>query len=190
LDDRQLVGKLLKKNREAENYFFRTYRERLYHTCVALLGYQDPEAEDITQEAFIIALEKLREFEFRSSLYTWLYRICVNLCYDRIRKRGRQAARLEEDLEVLAGPAAVAAQDREEEDAVTNQRLEVVEAQKALLGEPCRGLLESRDRQQKSYAQLSVVLKVPIGTVMSRLARCRESLKQLVIKALEKDKTS
>src|ERR1035438_8896787 len=74
LEDRQLVEKLLAKDTDAENYFFRIYRDKLYKVCVYLLGYQDPEAEDITQEAFLAALRKLPEFEFRSSLYTWLYR--------------------------------------------------------------------------------------------------------------------
>ena len=53
------------------------------------------------------------------------------------------------------------------------------------MGEPCRGLLNLRDSQGKSYALISETLKVPMGTVMSRLARCRETLKQMVLQALE-----
>jgi RNA polymerase sigma-70 factor (ECF subfamily) len=185
LDDRQLVQKLLAKDREAENYFFRAYRDKLYNTSVHFLGYQDPEAEDVTQEAFLRALHKLSEFEFRSSLYTWLFRICVNLCYERIRKRKRQVAHLEEELETLTGPEAVSRQEREEENAEKNRLLELVETQKGRLGEFCRGLLEQRDRLQKSYAEISLDLKVPMGTVMSRISRCREALKRLVLEALQ-----
>lgn len=188
MDDRQLVQKLLAKDWEAENTFFCTYRDKLYRTCVSLLGYQDPDAEDVTQEAFLVALRKLPEFEFRSSLYTWLYRICVNLCYERIKKRWRQVSHLEEELETLAGPAAEARQGREKEEAERSKMLELVEGQKKLLGDPCRNLLELRDGQTKSYAQISLVLKIPMGTVMSRIARCREALKQLVLKALKGEK--
>lgn len=185
MDDRQLVQKLLAKDWEAENAFFRAYRDKLYRTCVSLLGYQDPDAEDVTQEAFLVALRKLPEFEFRSSLYTWLYRICVNLCYERIKKRWRQVAHLEEELEAIAEPASVARESRAKEETEKNKILELVEGQKKLLGDPCRNLLELRDGQAQSYAQISHILKVPMGTVMSRIARCREALKQLVLKAME-----
>ena len=185
LEDRQLVEKLLARDKEAELYFFRTYREKLSKICVYVLGYQDPEAEDVTQETFMIAIKKLHQFEFRSSFYTWLYRICVHLCYDRIKRRGRQVAHLQEDLEALAGPLSEDRQEREEENLEKNKKLELLETQKKLMGEPCRGLLNLRDSQGKSYALISETLKVPMGTVMSRLARCRETLKQMVLQALE-----
>lgn len=184
MDDRQLVQKLLDKDEEAENHFFRTYREKLYKVCVYVLGYQDPDAEDITQEAFIVALRKLPEFEFRSSLYSWLYRICTFLCYERLEKRGKQVAYLQEELETLAGPGSIARQRREEEELEKNKMLELLETQKGLLGDACRGLMDLRDDQKKSYAQISEALKVPMGTVMSRLARCREVLKQLLLRAM------
>jgi RNA polymerase sigma-70 factor (ECF subfamily) len=185
LEDRLLVQKLLAKDEEAELYFFRTYREKIYKVCVYILGYQDPEAEDLTQETFLIALQKLHQFEFRSSLYTWLYRVCVHLCYGRVNLRERQVAHLQEDLEFLAGPLSVSRQRKEEEDGEKKKRLELLLTQKGLMGEPCRSLLDLRDMEGKSYAEISENLKVPMGTVMSRLARCRETLKQLVIRALK-----
>jgi RNA polymerase sigma factor (sigma-70 family) len=185
LDDRQLVQQLLAKDEKAEQYFFHAYKDRLYKLCVSLLGYQDPEAEDVLQESFIAALEKLPEFEFRSSLYSWLYRICLNHCYNRLRARKRQVVRQEEELEVLAGPLAVDKDRRKTEETKLQAMLEVVETQRSLLGKACRGLLEMRENEEKSYAEIADSLKVPIGTVMSRLARCKEALKQLVLKALK-----
>src|SRR5260221_6145847 len=137
LEDRQLVQNLLAGDAEAERTFFHTYRDRMYRACVYLLGYQDPDAEDVTQEAFIVALRKLPEFEFRSSLFSWLYRICVNLWYDRMEKRRRQVAHLQEELETLAGPLAQDRQRSEEESDVRDKRLKVLEEQKKFLGAPC-----------------------------------------------------
>jgi RNA polymerase sigma-70 factor (ECF subfamily) len=185
LEDRLLVEKLLAKDREAENFFFRTYREKLYKTCVYILGYQDPDAEDITQETFLAALRKLPEFEFRSSLYTWLYRICVYLCYERLEKRRRQLGQEEEALEALAGPVSLARQQRDEETAEKNMMLALMEEKRELLGVPCRELLNMRDQEDQSYAQISKAIKAPIGTVMSRLARCKETLRRLMAEALE-----
>ena len=187
MDDRELVQRLIAKDEQAERYFFRTYREKLYKTCVYILGYQDPEAEDVAQEAFMVALRKLPEFEFRSGLNRWLYRICVFLCYERIRKRKRQVVQLESELESLS-VSALAQQERiQEEESEQKRRLELVRAQRDLMGNPCRDLLKLWDEDNQSYSVIAETLKLPIGTVMSRLARCKESLKQLVLSALREE---
>lgn len=105
-DEKELVQKILAGDPKAQAFFYAENAPRLYPVCVHFLGYQDPDAEDIVQQTFLIALQKLRAFEFRSSLYTWLDHICVNLCYERLRKRKRELASLSEDLEKLTQPQA------------------------------------------------------------------------------------
>jgi RNA polymerase sigma-70 factor, ECF subfamily len=185
LEDRELVEKLLTKDDGAYRHFYGTYRDKIYKACVYLLGYQDPDAEDVTQEVFLAALNQLPQFEFRSTLYHWLYRIAMYLCYERIRKRRRLVSSLDEDLESAAVPLAGGHPDRDREETERRRMLEVVESQREMMGEPCKGLLDLREKQQKSYAQIADALKVPIGTVMSRLARCKEALKNLVLRALK-----
>lgn len=184
MEDRELVQKLIAKDPEAESYFFHTYKEKLYQACVYLLGYQDPEAEDIAQEAFIVALRKLPEFEFRSSLYRWLYRICVFLCYKRIRSRKRQVTLLDEQLEDLSSPLALDREFQDEQKAQTQKVIQLIRSQRDLMGNLCRDLLKLRDEEEKSYGMIAEALKIPIGTVMSRLARCKEALKELVLRAV------
>ena len=154
-------------------------------TCALPICYQDPDAEDVTQEVFIAALKQLPQFEFRSSLYHWLYRIAMYLCYERIRKRRRLVVSLEDDLETAATGLSMRRQDDVNEETEKKKMLEVVTAQKESMGDPCRSLLDLREKQEKSYAQIAEALKVPIGTVMSRLARCKEALKALVLRALK-----
>jgi len=185
LDDRELVQKLIAKDPQAERYFFQTYKDKVYQACSYLLGYRDPEAEDTAQEAFIIALRKLPEFEFRSSLNRWLYRICVFLCYERIRKRRRQVTHLDWELDNLSAPLSLQKQRRQEEEEEKARMAGIIRSQRDLMGEPCKDLLRLRDEEDHSYAQLSEALKVPIGTVMSRLSRCKEALKRLVLDALK-----
>lgn len=185
MDDRELVQKLLAKDKDAQSVFFNTYRERLYRSCVHLLGYQDPEAEDIVQEAFISAFRQIPQFQFKSSLYHWLYRICMYLCWERVRKRNRQVAILDEELEALANPAAMEHEQGKRQEDEKKGLLKLIASQRDLLGEPCKGLLELRDVKGESYSKISKAVKIPIGTVMSRLSRCKEALKQMVLKALE-----
>ncbi|HET9869260.1 MAG TPA: RNA polymerase sigma factor [bacterium] len=184
MEDRELVGRLLAKDEEAFRYFYDAYQTKIYKACSYLLGYQDPDAEDLAQEVFLAALKQLPRFEFRSSLYHWLYRIAMYLCYERVRRRRRMVASEEEALETAALSGARDRQDKAEEENEKKRMTEILTRQKELLGEPCRGLLDLRDGQSLSYARIADVLRVPIGTVMSRLARCRESLKALFLKAL------
>jgi len=187
MEDRILVQKLLAKDEEAQRYFFKTYREKLFKVCTYILGYKDPEAEDVAQEAFMVALRKLPEFEFRSSLNRWLYRICVFLCYERIRKRKRQVLQLESELEGLSLSALAEQERRKEEESGRQRMVELVREQRDRMGEPCQGLLKRWGEENQSYALIAEALKIPIGTVMSRLARCKEALKQLVLGKLQED---
>jgi RNA polymerase sigma-70 factor (ECF subfamily) len=184
LDDRLLVQKILAKDAEAERYFFHNYRDRLYKAGAYLLGAGDREVEDVIQETFIAAFQQLPQFEFRSSLSTWLVRICMNRCYERIRQRQRQIVRFEEELEEISGAHSVEKERQKEEDAEKHEMMSVIENQKEIMGDPCRGLLKMRDEEERSYADISKALKIPMGTVMSRLARCKETLKKLVLQAL------
>jgi RNA polymerase sigma-70 factor (ECF subfamily) len=185
LEDRELVQKLLAKDEQAYRYFYQTYQERIYRASVCLLGYQDPDAEDITQDVFLAALQQLPQFEFRSSLYHWLNRICMYLCFERVRKRRRLVVGLEGDLEAAARSAFPGPGNPGPDEKEKQEMLQLIEDQKQRMGDPCKSLLDLREAQQKSYAQIAVSLKVPIGTVMSRLARCKETLKNLVLKALK-----
>lgn len=185
MDDRELVQRLLAKDEKAQQYFFDTYWNKLYKACVYVLGYKDPEAEDVAQEAFLVALRKLPEFEFRSTLHHWLFRICTFLCYERIRMRKKKLVHLQENIDDLPYAVQVNHGQRREEEVEKKRMIELVAQLRERMGEPCQSLLRLRDEEDRSYAHIAEILKVPLGTVMSRLARCKEALKKLVLSALE-----
>ncbi len=178
--ERDLVKKILSGDKEAQTRFYQENARRLYPICVHFLGYQDLEAEDLVQEAFLIAFRKLAQFEFRSSLYTWMAHICVNLCYERLRKRKRELGTLHEDLERMSQPQAGIRLQEEQLEAEKRSQLETLDRLMKSMSEKCRQVLELRDRQGISYIDLSRKLKMPPGTVMSQLARCRQALKSLL----------
>ena len=66
--------------------------------------------------------------------------------------------------------------------------MRALEKGKEGLGKPCRDLLILRDEGAKSYVEIGEILRVPMGTVMSRLARCRETLKELVRRVISGEK--
>ena len=181
MDDRELVQKILQGDEEAKTHFFVTYRERLYRNCVYLLGYQDPEAEDVVQETFITAFEKLPKFEFRSSLSTWLTQICIFKCHNRYRQRAKLVSQEDAELDHLlrsANKDQQEARDREQED--RSQKIAIIQKCLEKLGRDCADVVRLRELQGKSYIEVGKELKMPLGTVMSRLSRCKKALKLLV----------
>lgn len=185
MDEKKLVEAVLNKDPLAEREFYETHRARLYRLATCILGYRDGDVEDAVQETFLTAFQHLHEFEFKSTLYTWLYRICVFRCYERLRARKRQVASLDTEMELLARKAALAAA---EETPASDHRAydDLLRREREAIGGKCRELLRLRDQENRSYAAIAEILKVPIGTVMSRLSRCKEQFKERVAKAARK----
>lgn len=188
MDERKLVERVLKGEERARTEFYQAYKQKLYSFCVYFMGANDPEIDDILQEAFIAAFEKLPQFEFRSSLDTWLTQICIHKCYRHFRQRSRVTAQAQEDLEGLLKPRAVEAADQAERSDEKKERLALLEKALSGIGEPCRTILELRTKGEASYIEIGRKLKIPMGTVMSRLARCTAALKVEVERLLQERK--
>ncbi len=185
MEERELVQKILQGDEKAKAEFFVTHREKLYRNCVYLLGYQDPEAEDVVQEVFITAFEKLPEFEFRSSLSTWLTQICIYKCHNRFRQRTKLVNQEHADLDVLLRSSAM---EREETQDREKEKRRVIEKCLEKIGKECREVIEQRELQEKSYIEVGKALKIPLGTVMSRLSRCKKALRLLVEQYLKDER--
>ncbi len=180
LDERKLVERVLKGEEGARTEFYQAYRQKLYSFCVYFMGANDPEIEDILQEAFMAAFQKLPQFEFRSALDTWLTQICIHRCYRHFRKRGRVTAQAEEDLEGLLQPRSLEVAEQADRSREKKEKLLILDKALKGIGDPCRQILELRAKEEASYIEVSRILKIPLGTVMSRLARCTEALKREV----------
>ena len=97
LNEQELLSALRNRDADAFAILFETYSDRIYRLAVGLLE-DESEAEGVVQDAFIRLFEKLDQFEGRSKLGTWLYRVAYNLCQDRLRKR-RPVSSLAIDLD-------------------------------------------------------------------------------------------
>ena len=147
-----------------------------------LLG--DPEeAKDLSQEVFIQVYRRLSTFEGRSSLKTWIYRIVLNRCRNRLRfwrRHRRDRSMPIEDLQP-GQEAKVAARTPSESPLDSLERREVgASVQAALLRVSFdhRAILLLREADDLSCAQIAATLGVREGTVKSRLARAREALRR------------
>lgn len=166
--DAELLAAHAGGDRHAFGELVHRHRDRLW--AVALRTLRDPdEAADALQEAFISAFRAAGSFRAESQVTTWLHRIVVNACLDRVRRRNaRPTSPLPE-----AGPHELAAPRDEIGDRET--RLAVHEALAVLPAEQ-RAAIVLVDVHGYSVAETATILGVAEGTVKSRCARGRAKL--------------
>jgi RNA polymerase sigma-70 factor (ECF subfamily) len=147
-----------------------TLLPRLRRFAYGLTGSLD-DGDDLTQAACEKALRSLEQFTPGTRLDSWMYRIAQNLWIDRRRSQQAQREQSVEpaDLEGLA--TADAAQEMDRRLDLADVRREV-----ALLPEDQRAVLLLVSVEGCGYRQAAEILEIPIGTVMSRLARARLAL--------------
>ncbi len=165
--DSDLLRRHVQGDSEAFGQLFRRHRERLWAVALRTLGDQE-EAADALQDAMISAFRRAADFRGESAVTTWLHRIVVNACLDRVRRR---AARPTVPL-VDTEPSPVAPVD-------SDTALDV-RAALARLPVEQRAALVLVDVQGYSVAEAAVILDVAEGTVKSRCARGRARLAALL----------
>jgi RNA polymerase sigma-70 factor (ECF subfamily) len=179
IEEEALVKRVIAGDPSAEEFFFKLHRPRLHRASMYFLGGGDAEAEDIVQEAFMIAIPKLPQYIFKAPIHAWLRQICLRLCYARLRSRKRLVMSPESDLELQMQGMAV---DRVQADALEEMRQgQMIELSDRItrLNPASRLITELRSLKGLSYAAISRLLEIPLGTVMSRLARARDQMRQM-----------
>src|SRR5437879_2989937 len=176
-DDRDLVGRARRGDREAFTQLIVQYQVPLYNMALRMVGRPD-DAADIAQEAFLRAWEEirtLREAPFKS----WLFQIAANLCYDHFR-RGRRYGVMPEDDQTSTSNVVglgVATPDPQE-CAEANERTRLVRDCIQALDHDMRIAIVLRDVNGMAYDEIAAVLRVPLGTVKSRIARARAQVQK------------
>lgn len=168
--DRDLLSAHCAGDQDAFGELFRRHRDQMW--ALALRTTRDPEmAADAVQEAFISAFRGADSFRGEAAVTTWLHRIVVNACLDRLRRVKPVAHLPDADLAVLADP-------RDHHHSV-EVRLDVRDALDQL-PEGQRTALILVDMHGLSIAEAADILKVAEGTVKSRCARGRAAMLPLL----------
>lgn len=164
------------------------YNSRIYNTILRICANADDAAE-LTQETFVKVIENISDFEGRSSFYTWVFRIAVNLTLN-YRQRGSRLALVSLDAEndeeseqaKEALKTILESDDSPDPAAVTANKELCQIVLKALdkLDDAQRAVIILRDIEGMNYEQISQVLEIEMGTVKSRLSRARGALREIL----------
>ena len=188
IDDSALVERCRQGDSAAMEQLILKYQDRIYNVILRICANTD-DATELTQDTFVKIIEKINEFEGRSSFYTWAFRIAVNLtlnyCQRSVRLKyksleteenghNKQARReLKEFLtdEGCPDPAAVAEK---------KELFKIAADVLMKLDEEHRTVVVLRDIEGMNYARIAEVLDIELGTVKSRLSRARNNLRKIM----------
>jgi RNA polymerase sigma-70 factor (ECF subfamily) len=177
LGDAELLARHVAGDPEAFGELVRRHRDRLWAVALRTLGDRE-EAADAVQDALVSAFRSAHTFRGQSAVTTWLHRITVNACLDRVRRAAsRRTAPVadEANFEALMEPHESAAAPAERGEL----HRELLAALATLPVEQ-RAALVLVDMQGYPVAEAAAVLDVPTGTVKSRCARGRARLLPLL----------
>lgn len=174
---RKLVGRAKKGDRDAYKQLVERYQKRVFGILFGMLRSRE-DAMELTQDVFIKVYQRIKDFEEKSSFYTWVYRIAFNLAID-FRRREWKKVHTEYDDSIEQGA----------DDAILNRERANPEQslQSRELGDQIRRALETLPDEQKqvlllreveglSYQEMADSMGCSIGTIMSRLFYARKKM--------------
>ena len=169
------------------------YRERIFARVFGLLKNRE-DAEEVTQDAFMRAHRGLEKFRGEASFSTWLFQIATNLAHNRYwywwrRKRDKSiylGQPLAEDSTATVEDILPSEQESPEDEASRNELVAQISLGMDDLSPKHREILTLRNVKGMAYEEIAQHLNLSVGTVKSRIARARESLKQLLGAEFEK----
>jgi len=172
--DEVLIARVKKGDCEAFNPLVERYKMPLYKILYRMVRNRD-DTEDLVEEAFIKAYRAISRFDIKRSFYAWICRIAVNNAINYIKKERRDQVQsigmVEYKLTAKKGNPVAMTREK-----MLKERINVALAK---LPEEFRMILVLKVDEECSYEEIGNVLKIPKGTVMSRLARARQKLKKL-----------
>ena len=184
-EDRMLIAKAKKGDSIAFESLVKKYQKSIYYLCHRMTGAHQS-ADDLSQETFIKAYLSLQKFKEEMNFFTWIRKIAVNstLNYLKIWKREKP---LKEDVQYNSNNPVT--QNRNQEMPLerlerTQMEEKFLEALKSLSSEQ-RAIFILKVYENQSYQNISQILNIPQGTVMSRLNRARKKLKDAMAEFLE-----
>ncbi|MFH1037388.1 MAG: sigma-70 family RNA polymerase sigma factor [PVC group bacterium] len=180
-DDFALVGAARKNDPDAFGELVRKYQRKIYSLAYSMVG-NHSDADDLAQEIFLKTFRNIKKFRFKSSFYTWLYRIAVNTIITRRKKlRGDTHLELRPQLLDVEGSHYLSSRLGGEKGDRTagNQELKK-DIRRAIdtLPEKQRTVVIMHDIEGLPHNEIARVLSCSEGTVRSRLHYARRSLQE------------
>ena len=185
--DELLIERIKAGDMAAYNVMVIRHYDRIFSRVLQLLNNKQ-DAEEVTQDAFIRAHRGLENFRGDASFSTWLYQIATNLAHNRywywFRRKRDQSISLDQpqcdDGSLTLENVMPCADENPAEAVVTQEFVDRVSACMQYLNDKHKEVLILRNVNNLTYDEIAQQLEISVGTVKSRIARARESLRSLL----------
>lgn len=174
LTDEKLITAAREGDQNAFKELVRRHESRVAATVIGMLG-RCPEAEDVGQETFIRFYNSLKKFRGESSVGTYLTRIAINLSLNELKRRKRGSL-----LFFQKPPDEIYDISDTKADSQQNEDKEIVQQAIQKLERKFRSVVVLRLIDGYSTEETAQILNIPVGTVLSRLSRAQQKLKELL----------
>jgi RNA polymerase sigma-70 factor, ECF subfamily len=180
-----LVKRCQKGDSEAFDELVTRYRTRVFGMVYNMV-HNEQDAWDLAQDSFLKAWKSIGRFRGKSSFYTWLYRIVMNVTIDWIRKKQIKGSGAEFDDAIQLKEIDPASRTVPKQDALPSEKMEQGEIRAqidraiAQLSPEHRAVILMKEIEDMQYNEIAETLGCSIGTVMSRLFYARKKLQNLL----------
>lgn len=181
INEKELIRRAKNGEKSAFEEIIGLYEKKVFSTIYYMVK-NEHEVEDIAQEVFVKIYKNLKNFKEESSLYTWIYRITINVCIDEIKKK-KNVVYIDEKLQTDEGEVEFQLED----ESKGPDELAEDEELKRKLTECIRKLpvdqstmIILRDIKGFTYMEIAEMTKTNLGTVKSKINRARASLKRIL----------
>ena len=166
---------------------YEKYRTTVYRFVYQMIHRQD-EAEDITQEAFVRAFQNLHRFREQAKFTTWIMRIAMNLCTDKVRMSQRRNTLEQQEAAGALDWMTIGKVVDPLHEIEADRRAELVRTAVAALPEHHRKVLVMRDFEDMEYSDIAETLNTSVGGAKLRVLRARRALRDKLAPLFEEEK--
>ena len=163
--------------------------EKIVYNIIYRIMRNPEDTYDLSQETFIKAYTKLKQFNEQSKFSTWLYRIATNTSLDELRRRrGKETVSTDKKIqgeESQIPPQHIDERENVEDQIIEKEKTKIIECALQELSEDHRVILILRDMQSLPYEEIAQVLEITPGTVKSRISRARTQMKNILLQNKE-----
>jgi len=177
-EDAELIHAALRGDQSAYKRLMKKYHAALSSLIYRLVRSKG-EVEDLTQESFVKAFASLKNFNEQFAFTTWLYKIATNHTIDYIRKKKLDTFSINKPIETDESDYSFELPDityQPDREMMQGQKKILIEDAIAHLPERYRRVIIMRHTEERDYAEIAKLLKLPIGTVKAHIFRARELL--------------
>ncbi len=184
LEDYEFVKKAIEGDQKSFTFLMERYQNAIYHTMYRMVGSKE-DADDLTQEAFGKAFNKLSTYAPRYAFSTWLFKIASNNCIDHIRKKRLILLSIDESIENEGSGQTFSNNLKSsnldpEQKFIQEQRISLMRTLMGQLSDKYRLMIELRFFEELTYEEIAEELNIPLGTVKAQLFRAKEILYSLL----------